>query len=324
MTTEEFTRLVEAANSGPDIQCVSGPDRAMLYILAAWTGYRRGELASLTLRSFNFESDPVTVQVKASYSKRRRNDIVPLHHAVAEQLKNWFSTKEKIERSEFLFNLRTDGGGLRRTAKMMRLDLERARAAWIEESKSDEERKQREESDFLCYQDENGMYADFHANRHMFIANLAKAGVHPKLAQSMARHSDVNLTLGTYSHVVVAQQAAAVNTLPAPPSLTRASGDAQGDTETGKTSNMAQTEQQPNSEEEQKSVAPIVAPTADLACLCSALADNNCPPDDSACSLRKPLPQKDLVALCQALASGDASSGGRSRTYDTRIMIPLL
>lgn len=65
MTAEEFTRLVEAANSGPDIQCVSGPDRAMLYILAAWTGYRRGELASLTLRSFNFDSDPA-VQVKAS------------------------------------------------------------------------------------------------------------------------------------------------------------------------------------------------------------------------------------------------------------------
>ena len=58
ITPDEFSRLVAAANSGPDVQCVSGPDRAMLYVLAAWTGYRRGELASLTLKSFNFESDP--------------------------------------------------------------------------------------------------------------------------------------------------------------------------------------------------------------------------------------------------------------------------
>ena len=70
------------------------------------------------------------------------------------------------------------------------------------------------------------MYADFHANRHTFITNLARAGVHPKLAQSMARHSDVNLTMGIYSHVEVAQQADAINTLPAPPSLKGASGEA--------------------------------------------------------------------------------------------------
>ena len=155
MTSEEFARLVKAANSGPDVQCVSGPDRAMLYIVAAWTGYRREELASLTLSSFDFEVDPPTVQVKASYSKRRRNDIVPLHSAVVEQLKDWLAAKGKIERTEFLFNLRADGGGLRRTAKMMRLDLERARVAWIDEAKNDdEERKRREESDFLCYKKE--------------------------------------------------------------------------------------------------------------------------------------------------------------------------
>ena len=166
----------------------------------------------------------------------------------------------------------------------MRLDLELARAAWIEESKSDEERKQRETSDFLEYRDEKGMYADFHANRHMFITNLAKAGVHPKLAQSMARHSDVNLTMGVYSHVDVAQQAIAINTLPAPPSLAGASGDAQGDTEATDTKDTVRTEQQPNATDEQKSVAPVVAPTNDFDCLCSALADNNCPPNDSACS----------------------------------------
>ena len=56
---------------------------------------------------------------------------------------------------------------------MMKLDLERARTAWIEDaSKSKKERNRREESDYLQYQDENGMYANFHANRHTFISNL--------------------------------------------------------------------------------------------------------------------------------------------------------
>jgi len=59
ISPEEFVRLVESAVSGPDVQCVSGPDRAMLYVLAAWTGFRREELASLTLKSFNLDSEPV-------------------------------------------------------------------------------------------------------------------------------------------------------------------------------------------------------------------------------------------------------------------------
>jgi len=69
LTADEFTALVNAAERGPALQRVSGPDRAMLYVLVAWTGYRRGELASLTLRSFDLEDDTPTVSVQASYTK---------------------------------------------------------------------------------------------------------------------------------------------------------------------------------------------------------------------------------------------------------------
>lgn len=103
---------------------------------------------------------------------------------------------------------------------MMKLDLEQARGDWIEQAgKNKKERKRREESDFLQYQDESGLYADFHANRHTFISNLAKSGVSPKVAQTMARHSDINLTMNVYSHVNMEEQAAAILVLPAPPSL---------------------------------------------------------------------------------------------------------
>ncbi|MCI0335248.1 MAG: site-specific integrase [Planctomycetes bacterium] len=196
---------------------MTGPDRAMLYILAAWTGYRRQELASLTRSSFKLSMTPPKVTVTAAYSKRRRQDVIPLHPEVAASIKTWLGSKKELPADRPVFDLRAPGGELRRTSLMMKLDLERARSAWIDEAKKDrKERKRREESDFLQYQDENGLYADFHANRHTFISNLAKSGVSPKVAQTMARHSDTNLTMNVYSHVKMEEQEAAIAILPAP------------------------------------------------------------------------------------------------------------
>jgi hypothetical protein len=73
---------------------------------------------------------------------------------------------------------------------MMRKDLQAARGKWIEEATSDAERKRREASDFLTYQDEDGLFADFHSHRHTFISNLGKAGVPLSIAQKLARHCD--------------------------------------------------------------------------------------------------------------------------------------
>ncbi len=87
----------------------------------------------------------------------------------------------------------------RKTAKMMRLDLEAARKKWMDEVNSASKMKRREKSDFLKYRDSNGLFADFHGNRHTFISNLTLAGVSPKLAQTWARHSDSNLTMQIYT-----------------------------------------------------------------------------------------------------------------------------
>jgi hypothetical protein len=97
---------------------------------------------------------------------------------------------------------------------MMRADLEQARNEWLAaDSLSDEERANREKSDFLKYQDSSGRFADFHANRHTFITNLSRAGVSAKTAQTLARHSDVRLTLGVYSHTNMAEKKEAISRL---------------------------------------------------------------------------------------------------------------
>jgi hypothetical protein len=56
--------------------------------------------------------------------------------------------------------------------------------------------------------------ADFHALRHMFISNLARRGVHPKVAQALARHSTITLTMDRYSHTLMGEQADALAVLP--------------------------------------------------------------------------------------------------------------
>ncbi len=87
-------------------------------------------------------------------------------------------------------------------------------ATCFEDATTTTEKRERESSDFLAYQNAVGQYADFHSLRHTFITNLARAGVPPKVAQDLARHSDINLTLSRYSHTVIADQAEALKVLP--------------------------------------------------------------------------------------------------------------
>ena len=59
--------------------------------------------------------------------------------------------------------------------------------------------------------------AAFHSCRHPFITNLERAGAHPKVAQTLARHSDIRLTLNVYTHAELADQTKAIEELPGPP-----------------------------------------------------------------------------------------------------------
>ena len=220
LTQEEFAWLVEAARAGKKVENISGPDRAMLYVLAAWTGFRKGEIGSLTLRSLRLDDEPATATVAACYSKRRHQDTQVLHAEVVRQLREWLATKRHVRPDQPLFPIsgRVPGGVDRKTNKMMKRDLMAARDKWLAEAKTDDELKRRLESDFLCFCNHDGLYADFHSLRHGFITGLAKAGVKPKMAQTLARHSDVRLTLGVYTHVELQDRSAAIESLPAPPS----------------------------------------------------------------------------------------------------------
>jgi len=185
LTTEEVKKLLETAQKGPFHHKMSGPERRLLYLLALETGLRWSELYSLTKTSFNLDHDPPTIKVKASFSKRKREDILPLRPLMAIELRIYLARKMPASKA---FPMWKNGG-----FKMLREDIEAAE---------------------IPYVDEQGRYADFHSLRHTFLSNLANSGVHPKVAQSLARHSDINMTLSRYTHTVVESQSKAVNALP--------------------------------------------------------------------------------------------------------------
>jgi integrase-like protein len=55
---------------------------------------------------------------------------------------------------------------------------------------------------------------DFHTLRHTFISNLVRAGVHPRNAQALAKHSTIDLTMNVYTHVEMEDLAGDVENLP--------------------------------------------------------------------------------------------------------------
>jgi integrase/recombinase XerD len=88
---DEVRRLLEAIRTGPKRFGATGPERAMLYRLAVETGLRANELRTLKVSSFDL--DKGTVTVRAGYSKRKREDVLPLRPDTAAELCEFLSGK---------------------------------------------------------------------------------------------------------------------------------------------------------------------------------------------------------------------------------------
>jgi integrase len=183
----ELRGLLEAARqSDAETEGLSGRDRMMLYATAMVTGFRASELASLSPTSFDLSSDRPTVTVKAAYSKNRRESVQPLPPDVADALRGYLADRPAGQAI-------WPGAWPKNAAEMLRADLSVAN---------------------IPYRDAEGRVADFHALRHSYITLLERSGVSPKLAQELARHSDIRLTMNVYTHARLHDLAGAVEGLP--------------------------------------------------------------------------------------------------------------
>ncbi len=184
LSESELAKLITATFDAPKRYGMTGPERAMAYRFAAETGLRASEIRSLTLASFELDGNPPTVTVAAAYSKHRRDDTLLLRPSMAAELKGPFAAKLPGIPAFLLPE---------KAARMLRADLQGAG---------------------IAYRDDAGRVFDFHALRHQFASNLAAGGVHPKEAQELMRHSKIDLTMSTYTHVHRGKLTEALDMLP--------------------------------------------------------------------------------------------------------------
>jgi site-specific recombinase XerC len=188
LTDEELRKLIEAAENGPELYGISGRDRAILYRIAAGTGFRRNEIRSLTQESFDLDVAPPTVTVEAAYSKHRRRDVQPIRRDLADLLRPWLAWKKPghpiIETSEWNWD---------DSSKMIQADLATAK---------------------VPFKDARGRFADFHSLRHTYITNIGRLPVSLKTHQELARHSQPALTM-RYTHTQLEDKVRALEALPA-------------------------------------------------------------------------------------------------------------
>jgi hypothetical protein len=238
----------------------------MLYAAAMVTGFRASELTSLAPSSFALEAEPPTVTVKAGYSKNRREAIQPLPPDVAAALRAYLAGRPAgpVWPGEVWPD---------RAADMLREDL---RAAGIP------------------YRDAEGRVADFHALRHSYITLLQQTGVHPKLAQELARHSDIRLTMKVYTHTRLHDLAGAVEGLP---SLLPASGPGR--------QALAATGTEGGADPTRPSLASPLVSTADAGCLPLRTAESGQGPDGPEEGERNPFGVQAVESNCESVIAAD-------------------
>ncbi len=211
LATDEIQHLLETARQERSIRHLTGWERFTLYSVAIGTGFRASELASLTPAHFDLKGVEVgipTVRIDAADEKAGRGDEIPLPPELVTMLRPWLAKLSPTVRLwPGAWAAQHEG------CKLIEYDLRKARAAWIKQAKSDDERDTRERSGFLCYRTEDGT-ADFHSLRHTYLSRLGRSGASAKAMQKLARHTTVELTIGRYTHANLYDLAAAVDGLP--------------------------------------------------------------------------------------------------------------
>jgi integrase len=194
LSAEELTLLTAAAEAGPVVQGITGPERALIYATAVTTGLRAKELASLKVRDLHLDEELPYIVLPPSVAKARREDVLPIHPTVATKLEEWVQG-----RTGLVFNLMTEhqtggtGGKMRLTGRMIRSDLKRAK---------------------VPYKTEDG-FADLHALRTTFITNVCRL-TDQFTAMKLARHTKATVTARHYDKVQLSHRGKVTAMLAAP------------------------------------------------------------------------------------------------------------
>jgi len=145
-------------------------EQKIVYLTAALTGIRHGELKELRWGDFNLNGEKPSVTVRASVSKNHRQACLPLHPELAAALLQFRHANASA--GDLVFK------GLVPKSKRFNCHLRAANIAKV---------------------DSQGRVVDFHSLRHTFCTNLHRAGVSQREAMELMRHNDPRLTAVTYT-----------------------------------------------------------------------------------------------------------------------------
>lgn len=162
-----------------------------LYVLAVTTGMREGELLALDYESVNFLNN--TIQVKHSVQQLAHKGIV-ITEPKTEKSKRTIVVPSFAMSILWEYQLKAGSvtGLIFHTSSGKPIsprNMVREFKLYLKKAKLPEIR--------------------FHDLRHTAATLLLSEGVHPKVVQEMLGHSQINLTLDTYSHVLPTIQAEA-------------------------------------------------------------------------------------------------------------------
>ncbi len=144
--------------------------RGVVYLVAARTGIRRGELEQITWGDVHLDTTQPFIHVRASVSKNHLAARQPLTRDAADALRELHDPEAKPHERVF--------AGIIPRMEVFRKDLEGAGIPY------DDFRRER---------------ADFHALRKTYGTMLTLAGVGQRTVMELMRHSDMRLTVKTYT-----------------------------------------------------------------------------------------------------------------------------
>jgi integrase len=161
----------------------AGPRKAV-YLVAAHTGLRRSELDALLWRFVKLDATRPHLRLPGPFTKNGKDAILPLHTDVVAALRELSAAG--VDENDHVFPRIPRIERFRRDLKKAGID----------------------------YRDAQGRFADFHALRYTFDTHLQRTGAVPRVAMELMRHSDMRLTMMTYTDALLLPTAEAINALP--------------------------------------------------------------------------------------------------------------
>ncbi len=162
------------ANISPEVRArreQDGRERALIYLTAFYTGFRRNEIRALCVKHLDLDSAVPFILLPGRHTKNGVDAVIPIAPGFADQLRGWAAGRPA---DAMVFNVPKYDELL----KAMKKDLAYAG---------------------IPYRDDLGRVADFHSLRKSLGTHLRRAKVDPSVSQIFMRHSDIRLTMETYN-----------------------------------------------------------------------------------------------------------------------------